>query len=470
MRRFGTSLLIFSFAISLGVQARDVTGRAVPPPLTDDRQVPAAGSQAKAIGGERTFVQIILDASGSMLEEINGESKINTAKKMIKVAIQSIDAGNSITSLRTFGHRRPHDCKDIELRLGFYEKNLSALNERVLEIQPAERGMTPLAKALEQAAEDFKDHPGPKRIIAITDGVETCGGDPCKAAEKLRKEYDVKVYVLTYGAKKEDDFSELNCVGKTQNAKSPEAFAQALSDLTMEALNTKQTIVVRGPKPEAWATAEDVTNRGRQFRFVSSLGVPLPPGTFDVTVDYEPPVAFKAVRLGKNEHKVLNVQGAGTVRLVFPSPQVKMSAENLVTGKHYVYKANERGLLPAGRYNLLATTPTGLAFQYPSVSVTPRGRVDLPVPNWGILHVPDAVEQPYDLFPAKALSPGVSDTLVPVEHRPVQKVTAFADSLGFYMTNQDYVVEVGRYRVMLKSGREYTDVQVKQGKKTVPGQ
>jgi hypothetical protein len=451
--------------------ARDYTGREAAPVVTDDRNVPAAGSQAKgADPKQKTYVEIILDSSGSMLEYVNGEAKIDTAKKMIKVAIQSIDSGNSITALRTFGHRNSRDCKDIELRLGFYEKNLAALNERILEINPVERGMTPLARALEQASENLKQHPGPKKIIAVTDGTETCGGDPCKVADKIISENkDVKIYLLTYGAKKEDDFAELSCMPKVNNAKTPEGFSDALASITQDALDTEQTIMVKGPKPEAWATAFDTADKSRTYRFVSSLGTNLPPGTFDVVVDYEPPVTFRAVKLAKGERKKILVKGQGQVRLGFPSPQVRILAENLVTGKRYSFKPNERAVLDSGRYNVLATTPTGLAFQFPSVAITPRGRSDLPMPNWGVLYVTGTGAQPYDLFPISAPAPNAADSLIPEEHRPVKKVTAFEDSLGFFMTNQEYVVEAGRYKVITRDGRQFPDVTVKQGKRTDVG-
>jgi len=186
-------------------------------------------------------------------------------------------------------------------------------------------------------------------------------------------------------------------------------------------------------------------------------------------VDYEPPMTFRSVRLAKGEKKKLMVKGAGYLRLAFPSTQVRVLAENLVTGRRYAFKPNERAMLDAGRYNVLATTPTGLAFQFPSVAITPRGRTDLPIPNWGILYVAGTGNQPYDLFPIAGSAPNASDSLIPEEHRPVKKVTAFEDSLGFFMTNQEYVVEAGRYKAILRDGRQFPDVTVKQNKRTDVG-
>jgi hypothetical protein len=37
------------------------------------------------------------------------------------------------------------------------------------------------------------------------------------------------------------------------------------------------------------------------------------------------------------------------------------------------------------------------------------------------------------------------------------------------MTNQEYVVEAGRYKVITRDGRQFPDVTVKQGKRTDVG-
>ena len=49
-------------------------------------------------------------------------------------------------------------------------------------------GKTPLAQAVEKAAEvlDFKTKPG--TVIVLTDGEETCGGAPCDLGKMLAAE------------------------------------------------------------------------------------------------------------------------------------------------------------------------------------------------------------------------------------------------------------------------------------------
>jgi Ca-activated chloride channel family protein len=66
-------------------------------------------------------------------------------------------------------------------------------------------GRTPLASAVEQAAEvlDYKNKPGV--IVVVTDGEETCGGAPCDLGKRLHAAAkQLTIHVIGYRVK---DFS-----------------------------------------------------------------------------------------------------------------------------------------------------------------------------------------------------------------------------------------------------------------------
>ena len=49
------------------------------------------------------------------------------------------------------------------------------------------QGMTPLTASLQQAKEDFVfESPRVNSIVMLSDGIETCGGDPCKLVKDLK--------------------------------------------------------------------------------------------------------------------------------------------------------------------------------------------------------------------------------------------------------------------------------------------
>jgi hypothetical protein len=411
-----------------------------------------------------TAIEFILDASGSMLLEEKGEKKIVTAKKMMSVAIESIEQENAITSLRVFGHQKPRNCnaKLIEQRLGFYPKDQGRVKEMIKEITPVERGMTPIGESLKQSFNSLKEMPGKKRIILITDGEETCKGDPCAEAKRLQEQLDVKIYVLTYGAKSVEDFKELECLGETKNADSPESFSDALSEFKFDALNTKQTIIVKGPEPDAWAMARSTTNPSKSFRFVSSLGTNLPPDTYDVEVFYQPPFSFKKVVLAENQRKVLSADGQGFLTLPMPSFPIQLIAQDLLSSKEFVFYAGEEVKVPVSRYSIFATTTTGLAHQWDNISVTPGKVRKLEAPDWGMITLKTKNKEPYDIFSQDTQSPSVPNTATKVQTK-ITSVSKFKNSQGFFLTNNRYVLPQGRYTIVIKD-KKIEELNIQRGK------
>ena len=52
--------------------------------------------------------------------------------------------------------------------------------------------MTPIASSLIKAGEELKKAKGGSAIVLVTDGAETCHGDPAGVAAKLAAEFGVK--------------------------------------------------------------------------------------------------------------------------------------------------------------------------------------------------------------------------------------------------------------------------------------
>lgn len=129
-------------------------------------------------------ILFILDCSGSMWGRIDGEPKISIAKSVLAALLDEVDANLSL-GLMAYGHRKKGDCGDIELvakpgasrqKLGQSVKALSA------------KGKTPIANALARAGDLLGSGESPGTVVLISDGMETCGGDPCQLAAKLRKQ------------------------------------------------------------------------------------------------------------------------------------------------------------------------------------------------------------------------------------------------------------------------------------------
>ena len=69
----------------------------------------------------------------------------------------------------------------------------AAIRDAIAGLKP--RGQTPLAYALEQVRGDLAGVRGERAVVLVTDGIESCGGDPAAAARALRAE-GVPVHVI----------------------------------------------------------------------------------------------------------------------------------------------------------------------------------------------------------------------------------------------------------------------------------
>ncbi len=125
-------------------------------------------------------VLIIFDGSGSMWGQIEGKTKIELAKTamtgLLKELPEDVDLG-----LIAYGHRSKGDCSDIQL-LAPVGSEREVLISAVSSITP--KGKTPLTRSIEFALEQVKGRDGATSIVVVSDGKESCHGDPCEAARK----------------------------------------------------------------------------------------------------------------------------------------------------------------------------------------------------------------------------------------------------------------------------------------------
>lgn len=137
---------------------------------------PAAQAQAGAVDS----VVIVLDVSGSMNQASGtepGKSRLDVAKEAVTAAVDQVAAGSINLGLRTFAR-----CgSNLVVPLG--PADPGAFNDRVGTIRAG--GSTGIEVALRAAVADLGTTTGNRTVMLISDGVETCGGDPCAAAADL---------------------------------------------------------------------------------------------------------------------------------------------------------------------------------------------------------------------------------------------------------------------------------------------
>jgi hypothetical protein len=171
---------------------------AAPAPAEPGSGVLTVGGLAgdSAVGVRNVY--LILDASGSMLARVGERRKIAVAQEALVGLVGALPADATV-ALRTYGHRRADDCGDVQLLAQpgpLYREGLIA---QIQAITPVNLSRTPIAAALQATALDLAAMPGETLVVLVSDGEESCGGDPAAAAAAIRAARpDVRVSVVGF--------------------------------------------------------------------------------------------------------------------------------------------------------------------------------------------------------------------------------------------------------------------------------
>lgn len=162
----------------------DVTVR---PPGCSRLDVAARRNGKPAISLSDRGLEIIFDASNSMWGQMDGTPKITIAKDTLGQVMTGFP-DDFFVALRVYGHQHKRElknCTDSELLLALGIGNNEQIGAAIDGFKP--RGMTPLAYSIDQLGQDFADFDGGRVAVLVTDGIESCGGDPVAAAQRVQQ-------------------------------------------------------------------------------------------------------------------------------------------------------------------------------------------------------------------------------------------------------------------------------------------
>lgn len=128
-------------------------------------------------------VEVILDASGSMLLRIGAERRIDIAKRTLTKLTSTLLPAGTPFALRVFG--REVDSCQTDLDIPLAPLDPAAVATRIRAIQVKNMARTPIGASLEKVAQDLAEAKGGRLVLLLTDGEETCGGDAGAAIKKL---------------------------------------------------------------------------------------------------------------------------------------------------------------------------------------------------------------------------------------------------------------------------------------------
>ena len=216
----------------------------------------AAAAEAQ---GSRS-VAVILDASGSMKAPLpDGKTRMAAAKVAVAEFANGLAADTRV-ALWAYGHQSPtskKDCKDTSLLTPFAttSQNKAAIIAQARALEP--QGYTPITYSLTLAARGLDHEESATRtIVLVSDGKETCQGDPCAAAQALA-EADAKLVVHTVGIGVDSvTRSQLQCIarvarGSYYDANSTSELTRALGQAAVkdaEKPAQKKVVAITTPK------------------------------------------------------------------------------------------------------------------------------------------------------------------------------------------------------------------------------
>ena len=243
-----------------------------------------------------TDFAIVLDCSGSMKEATpEGEAKMVAAKRMVTDLVSKIPDGLNVTFV-IYGHEAfgsatdPRNCQAVKVArplAALDPAGKSALNGQINGLRPT--GATPIALSLKTAGAELAKNNAYCGLILITDGLETCNGDPVAEAAALaaNPKLTFGVNVIGFGTKPDEDKLLAKIAesgkGKYYDADSAKDLAEAMGAVAKEL----ETVA---KKPEV------VTSNRRAVKILAPA-VEMPPMAEIVLVEADGPI--KEARLYK---------------------------------------------------------------------------------------------------------------------------------------------------------------------------
>jgi len=424
---------------------------------------------------ENTRILFLLDGSGSMLARWENTLRINVAKKFLADFVDSLRVNEKLElGLRVYGHqfdRRYHKCNDTKLEVPFGKNNHTQIIQKLRLIEP--KGTTPIAYSLEQTANDFPVDKNYRNIvIIITDGIESCDGDPCAVSLALQKKgIFLKPFIIGIGMEK-DYRDAFGCMGEYYDARNISEFRHALAKAVNQSLG-KTTVSVElldeNKRPTETNINVSFINNFTQtsvFEFVhyrdangrpDSVEVD-PVLSYDVVVNTIPPVIKRNISFEGGKHNVLPIQTPqGNLSIDFPgSVSYKNGVECLVkdmkSGKTYTHLlANNAVKLLAGSYDIeILTLPIQL---YKNVQIEPKQTHTIRLDKPGLVNIITS-------------SNGIG-SIYELDDEGRQR---WIHNLDRGQTHQTINMQPGKYKVVFRSdaakGSKFTKVQdftLKQG-------
>jgi hypothetical protein len=153
----------------------------------------AAEAETTASGA----VELILDASGSMLQRMEGKRRIEIAHNALTRLVRETLPEGTPFAFRAFGLEEDACQTELVIPLGPLDRD--AAEKAILAVPAINLAKTAIADSLQAAAKDLESASPPRVVVLVTDGEETCDGDPEAVITSMRESgFDARINIVGF--------------------------------------------------------------------------------------------------------------------------------------------------------------------------------------------------------------------------------------------------------------------------------
>lgn len=375
------------------------------------------GQELRSQEPETTRILFVLDLSYSMVDKWEGQTRIFHAKAILSELVDSLKhVENLEMALRCYGHQyhfNDNNCTDSKLEVPFAPGNAAKIKSKIALLQP--HGITPIAYSLEKSERDFPSDPNSRNIlILITDGEESCEGDPCAISRALQqKRIILKPFVIGLGELPGGQI-QLGCVGSYYEAERPNDLEFVLRTILRNVLDRTTTQVnlldiehqpTETDVPMSFYNEEAGITQYRYYHTINDEGHPDtldvdPLNTYDLIVHTIPPVTVEDVKVKPNQHNIIEAPTPmGSLEISTPSGDTRVKClvkTNDQAGVLNVQSLNTSERYLVGTYDLeILTLPR---IKVNDVRVDERQITTVQVPTPGTVTITSSTEMIGGIF------------------------------------------------------------------------
>jgi Ca-activated chloride channel family protein len=296
------------------------------------------------------------------------------------------------------------NCTDTKLEVPFASHNAQGIKSALNSLRP--QGITPIAYSLEQCANDFPTDLRARNIIVlVTDGEESCSGDPCEVSLRLQQKHIfLRPFIIGLNLNPEET-QKMECIGNYFNVENPEALRKVMTTVINRVLSSSTVQVnLLDNKDRPLETDVNMTfydgatgiYRYNFYHTITNHGEPDtmqidPVPQYNLTIHTTPPIERDHLSFPAHQLDTINIPASqGFLKIVLEGKAINQNLNDKI--KVLVRKAgteetiqvlnlNETLKYLSGNYDLEVLTLPRMQLKNVAVTQSTTTTIQIPVPG-----------------------------------------------------------------------------------------